>query len=70
MTTFGRVFAPDRCHYNVQASVIEKGKARSLIAEKLGVARSTLFMSLRRAEVESALLPRRRPHGKKRLHNR
>jgi DNA invertase Pin-like site-specific DNA recombinase len=52
------------------SELIEKGEARSLVAENLGVARSTLFVSLRRAEIESALLSRRRSDGKKRLHNR
>jgi DNA invertase Pin-like site-specific DNA recombinase len=46
------------------SELIEKGEARSLIAENLGVARSTLFVSLRRAETEAAPL-KRRLSGKK-----
>jgi DNA invertase Pin-like site-specific DNA recombinase len=42
------------------SKLLKKGQARSLIAEKLGVARSTLFLSLRRDEIELARLPRRR----------
>jgi DNA invertase Pin-like site-specific DNA recombinase len=51
------------------SQLIKKGKSRSFIAEKLGVARSTLILSLRRAEIESARL-RRRSKGKKRFRNR
>jgi DNA invertase Pin-like site-specific DNA recombinase len=46
------------------SELIEKGHARSLIAEKLRVARSTLFLSLRRAEL--AEIQSRKSRSKKR----
>lgn len=49
------------------SELIEKGEARSLIAENLGVARSTLFVSLRRAETEAGPVTGRRSSGKKKV---
>jgi DNA invertase Pin-like site-specific DNA recombinase len=51
------------------SELIEKGEARSLIAENLGVARSTLFVSLRRAEIEAGPLTRHRSNGNRKTRN-
>jgi Enterobacteriaceae phage serine recombinase len=65
----GRRRSLSQAQLALASELIEKGEARSLIAENLGVARSTLFVSLSRAEAETAPL-RRRSSAKKRLRNR